>query len=192
VSGGGIRSASVTLGALQVLRERLVTSRYLVSVSGGGYTTGAMRLALQPLEGSSADSTTRNAATPESVFSAGSVEEDHLRRHSNYLADGPREWVTALAVVLRGLLVSLTLMTLAVVAAGLAVGLSFSVVRLADLTEYVPKPFASGARPSFPEPTPGVVGALVLFSVAAIVVYVAALMAYVWSGRAGSCPAGQV
>jgi hypothetical protein len=49
-SGGGIRSATVTLGALQGLRtERLadsprsVLSRadYLVSVSGGGYMTGA-------------------------------------------------------------------------------------------------------------------------------------------------------
>jgi hypothetical protein len=40
--GGGIRSASVTLGALQALREDVLSrARYLVSVWGGGYMTGA-------------------------------------------------------------------------------------------------------------------------------------------------------
>ena len=43
VSGGGIRSASVALGALQGLRKKEVLDEttYLVSVSGGGYTVGA-------------------------------------------------------------------------------------------------------------------------------------------------------
>jgi hypothetical protein len=46
-SGGGIRSASVTLGALQALREDVLSrARYLVSVSGGGYMAGAFQLAL--------------------------------------------------------------------------------------------------------------------------------------------------
>ena len=49
-SGGGIRSACTTLGVLQVLRERgwLAKADHLVSVSGGGYMTGAMQLAVQP------------------------------------------------------------------------------------------------------------------------------------------------
>ena len=49
-SGGGIRSACTTLGVLQVLRERgwLAKAEHLVSVSGGGYMTGAMQLAAQP------------------------------------------------------------------------------------------------------------------------------------------------
>src|SRR5205085_2139809 len=47
VSGGGVRSASVTLGALQELGPDVLTkAEYLVSVSGGGYMIGAMQLAL--------------------------------------------------------------------------------------------------------------------------------------------------
>ena len=46
LSGGGIRSGSVALGALQSLRTELLGARYLVSVSGGGYTAGALQLAL--------------------------------------------------------------------------------------------------------------------------------------------------
>ena len=48
VSGGGIRSATVTLGALQGLRSEvpLATVDDLVSVSGGGYMTGGFQMAL--------------------------------------------------------------------------------------------------------------------------------------------------
>jgi hypothetical protein len=97
-SGGGIRSASVTLGALQALRDDVLSrARYLVSVSGGGYMTGAFQLALTHAK-KDADS----LATPGDVFAPGSAEEDHLRRHGKYLADGGREWLAALGVVLRG------------------------------------------------------------------------------------------
>ena len=46
VSGGGIRSATVALGALGALREKgvLGDADYLVSVSGGGYTVGGLQL----------------------------------------------------------------------------------------------------------------------------------------------------
>ena len=50
---------------------------------------------------------------------AGVGREDHLRRHGKYLADGFREWATALGVVLRGVAASLTLLTLCVVVLGL-------------------------------------------------------------------------
>jgi hypothetical protein len=85
-SGGGIRSACVTLGALQALREAGVLGRadYLVSVSGGGYAAGAFQLALQPRPGAEADP---NAAGPDTVLGQGSVEEDHVRRYGRYLAD---------------------------------------------------------------------------------------------------------
>jgi hypothetical protein len=48
VSGSGIRSASVALGALCALRDNgvLGNANYLVSVSGGGYTTGGLQLAM--------------------------------------------------------------------------------------------------------------------------------------------------
>jgi hypothetical protein len=91
-SGGGIRSASVTLGALQALqRDVLPRARYLVSVSGGGYMTGAFQLAL-----TRANSEAESLATPADVFTPGSAEEDRLRRHGKYLADGGLEWATAL------------------------------------------------------------------------------------------------
>jgi hypothetical protein len=47
VSGGGIRSAAFTLGALDALRPVLEHARYLVSVSGGGYAAGALQMALK-------------------------------------------------------------------------------------------------------------------------------------------------
>jgi hypothetical protein len=66
-SGGGIRSASVTLGALQALqRDVLSKARYLVSVSGGGYMTGAFQLAL-----TRANPEAESLATPADVFTPG-------------------------------------------------------------------------------------------------------------------------
>jgi hypothetical protein len=59
--------------------------------------TGAFQLALTHAK-KDADS----LATPGDVFAPGSAEEDHLRRHGKYLADGGREWLAALGVVLRG------------------------------------------------------------------------------------------
>lgn len=46
VSGGGIRAASVTIGALQSLVEHGIyqEARYLASVSGGGYAAGAAQI----------------------------------------------------------------------------------------------------------------------------------------------------
>ena len=106
-SGGGIRSASVTLGALQALQgDVLPRARYLVSVSGGGYMTGAFQLALTRVNPEA-----ESLATPADVFTPGSAEEDHLRRHGKYLADGGREWASALGVVLRGVAASLALLT---------------------------------------------------------------------------------
>jgi hypothetical protein len=123
VSGGGIRSASVTLGALQALRERgvLQRARYLVSVSGGGYTAGAFQLAISDrvppgLENSS--TRPANLATPADAFAPGSPEEDHIRRHARYLADSPGEVVRAVGTVLRGVLVSLGMLTLIVIVMG--------------------------------------------------------------------------
>jgi hypothetical protein len=62
-----------------------------VSVSGGGYMTGAFQLAL-----TRANPEAESLATPADVFTPGSAEEDRLRRHGKYLADGGLEWATAL------------------------------------------------------------------------------------------------
>ncbi|SNR23427.1 patatin-like phospholipase family protein [Blastococcus mobilis] len=107
LSGGGIRSASVALGALQSLRSELVRSRYLVSVSGGGYTAGALQLALTTAHDPDHPSTGARAGQPAGVYQPGSVEEDRLRRHARYLADSTTQILGALGLVARVLVLSL-------------------------------------------------------------------------------------
>lgn len=77
-SGGGIRSASYCLGALQVLREEnvLKDTEYVSAVSGGSYIASAF-----------ASAAARNDGEDEvPVFAPGSAEEAHLRNHSSYMA----------------------------------------------------------------------------------------------------------
>src|SRR3954452_24192045 len=107
-SGGGIRSATVNLGALNGLRPVLGEARYLVSVSGGGYTSSALQLALQD----------PSTAVPADVYLAGSAELDHTRRHGKYIADGAAQWLAALGSILRGFLVNLLTLVLVVVLFG--------------------------------------------------------------------------
>ncbi len=188
VSGGGIRSASVTLGALQGLRDRLMRARYLTSVSGGGYTAGALQLALQPLP-PAAPAGDRSTASPADVLQAGSVEEDHLRRHSNYLADGPGEWLTALAVVLRGVLSSLALMTSAVAVVGLLLGFAYSAVPLVSGMDDLAPRGGTGV-PAFPDLDQGVLWALAALTAVAVLAYIVSLgtlsLTGAWSARATS------
>ena len=177
-SGGGIRSASVTLGALQALqRDVLPRARYLVSVSGGGYMTGAFQLAL-----TRANPQAESLATPADVFTPGSAEEDHLRRHGKYLADGGREWVTALGVVLRGVAASLALLTLGVVVAGVGLNAFYRAAPVVDVTRLLPQ-FDPGAGPvpaPFPAPPAAVwrtLGVGTAIAVAAFVVVMVGLLA---------------
>ncbi|MFJ9771306.1 hypothetical protein ACIRVF_08680 [Kitasatospora sp. NPDC101157] len=131
-SGGGIRSACVTLGALQALRPWLKRARYLVSVSGGGYTVGALQLALSDsAPGSPVHAV--SGLTADTVMEPGSPEEDHLRRHSKYIADGAGEWLVALGTLLRGLLSALTLLLAAVLVLGLGLSRFYHAVPLTDL-----------------------------------------------------------
>ncbi|MGW0363099.1 hypothetical protein [Streptomyces sp. NPDC002990] len=160
VSGGGIRSASVTLGALQALRVAgvLTTARYLVSVSGGGFTAGAFQLALtteQPQDRQEGPRARADLAKPQDVFAPGSPEEDHLRRHARYLADNPPEFVRALAAALRGVLISLALLALTFTVAGIVLSGFYSLVPVIEIERFRPGGFnpdsasgtASGVRP---------------------------------------------
>lgn len=131
-SGGGIRSACVTLGALQSLRPWLKRARYLVSVSGGGYAAGAMQLALSD----SAPGGPVHAVsglTADTVLEPGSPEEDHLRRHSKYIADGSGEWLVALGTLLRGLISAFTLLLAAVLVLGLGLSRFYRLVPVTRL-----------------------------------------------------------
>lgn len=173
VSGGGIRSACVTLGALQSLREELLGARWLVAVSGGGYMAGAMQLALKDMKTKDDHPTTAEPtiATPAEVYLRGTVEEDHLRRHGKYIADGAREWLTALWTLLRGLLSSLGLLAATVLVIGLALSYFYSSLRLAPVVcgtgaaggGSLCKHYTTGTAqqiPGFPGPTKEVASAL--------------------------------
>ncbi|MGI8809218.1 MAG: hypothetical protein ACR2KK_15550 [Acidimicrobiales bacterium] len=78
-SGGGIRSAAFSLGALQALDEQpkgeseLSKASWLFSVSGGSYLSAAWVTA---------------RARRQEAWTRGSFEETHLRRHAAYLAPG--------------------------------------------------------------------------------------------------------
>ncbi|UQX04603.1 hypothetical protein [Streptomyces sp. RerS4] len=136
VSGGGIRSASVTLGALQALRGQLLKATYLVSVSGGGYTAGAFQLALTEARFRAPDgspSVRPGLAKPADVFAPGSPEEDHIRRHAKYLADAPKEKLNAAGAVLRGMAVSFGMLALVFAVAGQFLHQFYSYVPLTEL-----------------------------------------------------------
>ncbi|MFI1970576.1 hypothetical protein [Streptomyces cinnamoneus] len=186
VSGGGIRSACVCLGALQALRGRLREARYLVSVSGGGYTAGALQLALT----GSADGRipAPPGVTPANVFQPGSPEEDHLRRHSKYVAEGTGQWLTALGVLLRGLLASLSLLVATVTVLGIALSWAYHLVPLTDLSSLAgpglrfPPHGTPPGLPAFRGPAVMAVVALVLAAAAFWFVW---LLAFTWVSRFG-------
>ncbi|GHF67572.1 hypothetical protein GCM10010218_56320 [Streptomyces mashuensis] len=180
VSGGGIRSACVALGALQALRPHLLRARYLVAVSGGAYTAGAFQLALT---GSADGRIPPPAGGSADVFRPGSPEEDHLRRHSKYIAEGTGQWLTALGVLLRGLLASLGILTAALVVLGIALGQAYHHVPVTDLS-HLTHPSATGhilpltgPPPPYPAPRTAAlltVPALLLAAAACWLVWLAA------------------
>jgi len=155
LSGGGVRSASFALGALQALQEQdaltpipeheherhseLMRAKYLTAVSGGSYTAGAFLLAVLGKK----DNASGQGKPPEGkeawldfdhVFRRGSHEFDRLRRHSSYIADGLKEWITAIFIVLRGAFVSTVVLGLVALVAGRWVGYLYNQIgRKGDL-----------------------------------------------------------
>ncbi|TPN50840.1 hypothetical protein FJ976_14520 [Mesorhizobium sp. B1-1-9] len=119
LSGGGIRSASFCLGALQALDQYKLTSRidYLSTVSGGGYIGSAMVADMtrqelkQAREGKDA-----HLAFP---FASGSHVHDvhdnklvgHIRDNSRFLAPrGFRDITLSIGILMRGWMVNFLLL----------------------------------------------------------------------------------
>jgi hypothetical protein len=189
VSGGGIRSAAVSLGALQALREEgvLNSADYLVSVSGGGYTAGMLQLATVPHMDhplSRGQPPRRTQAPPEDLFAPGSAEEDHLRRHSSYIADGLGQWIRALAILYRGVACSLVVIGLAITALGLAIGRFYGSVPIVDggrLSLLRPlfllhvRAHHKSPAPAFPVISPGIWLAVGCAAVLTVLVYLGQL-----------------
>jgi hypothetical protein len=132
LSGGGIRASCVALGVLQEMRGPLTGAHYLVSVSGGGYTAGAFTQALTNAE-SGAGLNGRVLRNPSGIFAPGSAEEDHIRRHSSYLANTVPRLLVALGLMLRHLVFSLTALFAPAVVAGVLFGWFYDNVPIAKL-----------------------------------------------------------
>jgi Patatin-like phospholipase len=113
-SGGGVRSASYNLGALQVLREEgvLGDAKYISAVSGGSYIAAAYAgmTSAPPVD------------QGEPIYAPGSPEEEYLRNHSSYLAPGLGGKARLLLRVLLGMVVNLLFVGLAVAIVSLPLG----------------------------------------------------------------------
>jgi len=98
LSGGGIRSASVGLGALQAMHAYagIEGIDYLSTVSGGGYIGCSLTAAMQKMDGEFP------FTNPDNYDDTASVR--HIRDYSNYLIPhGALDVVTALGIIGRGL-----------------------------------------------------------------------------------------
>src|SRR5262249_23011122 len=127
LSGGGIRSATFSLGVLQGIARAGLLSRfhYLSTVSGGGYIGGWLTAWL-PHAGGDVDGVANALASldPDRKLEPEPPPVSHLREYSNYLAPRPGllsadTWTLAGTMVRNLILVWLVLLPL--LAAALAV-----------------------------------------------------------------------
>lgn len=156
LSGGGIRAASVALGALQSLRCELLDAHYLTSVSGGGYTAGAWQQALTDAGDGVPSGTPLH--DPAAVFGPGTPELHHIRRHSSYLADTPGELLKLLGRLAGTVALSLSVLFGPAIALGIAIRWLYQRVPLTALP---------AQDQLYPEPRPGAFAALGILAAAA-------------------------
>jgi hypothetical protein len=109
LSGGGIRSAAISLGVLQALDSfgALRHIDYLSTVSGGGYIGSSMTATMTATSGEFVYSDRKNV---EKVDYLDSLAVAHLRNHSNYLISGRKHNLgSAVAIIVRGLIANLVI-----------------------------------------------------------------------------------
>ncbi|MBM7807647.1 hypothetical protein JOD57_003484 [Geodermatophilus bullaregiensis] len=175
LSGGGVRSASVALGALQALRPVVREADYVVSVSGGGYTAGALVQALTRGGSDGHDGVDRD---PDNALAPGGVVEDHLRRHSSYLASTAGKLVLALALLARGLIGSLFILFSGAVVVGVLVGVFYAAVPLTELGQVaVPQ---NGSSVEYPAPHVAALWGLGVLAGAAFLSWTAGMVLASW------------
>jgi hypothetical protein len=119
-SGGGIRSAAFSLGALQHLQEEgeLRRASYLAAVSGGSYIATAISVVAKT---GPADSE-KALLKLKGPFAPGSPEEQYLRNRASYMAPGLADKIYLGYRIVLGLLVNLVFVALPLI--GLALVLS--------------------------------------------------------------------
>jgi hypothetical protein len=126
-SGGGIRSAAFSLGALQSLQERgeLRKASYLAAVSGGSYIAAAISMvANTDKENPDIGNSDRSLIDRMPAFAQGSPEEQYLRNRCSYLAPTMADKAYLGLRIVLGLLlnlafISLPLVSLALILAGM-------------------------------------------------------------------------
>ena len=133
-----------------------------MSVSGGGYTVGGLQLAMTKATDGLPDGNEPpvSIATAANAFAPGSPEEDHLRRHSSYIAGSLGQWLFALGVLLRAVLNSLVVIGLTITTLGLAIGEFYRFVPITAGVTLPPPRFAVTGQnmpaPAFPAIPTGV------------------------------------
>lgn len=233
LSGGGVRSACVAMGAMQVLSKPrkacagaskvdlggaatlLDGLDYVISVSGGGYAAGARLLGVQAKPPAAKTRRSKNSpqqhVPPPNVapvsgrFEEGSVEFDHIRRGSSYIADSPLDLVRALGQVLKNLLASLATIVIVPIIAGWVAGWLLARLPIAAFPPVpaehpAPAPHVHGPRYSASDLTthsdyfqslvaqPAAYWTLGFFAAAAVLLTMAALVIeWVSASRRGEC-----
>jgi hypothetical protein len=113
LSGGGIRSASFSLGVLQALNEKGVIPKidYLSTVSGGGYMGSALSATMTKQNAFVFGESTRQRGSTTQLTDVKDTDSvGHIRNYSNYLMPfGARDLVTAIAIIVRGLVANVSL-----------------------------------------------------------------------------------
>ena len=99
-SGGGIRSATYCLGALQSLQRTGLyrKARWIVGVSGGSYIAASLALVRHNL-----------GAEEDPAYGRGTAEEQHLRNNTRYIAPDAKTVLAGALSLLLGVLVTFTL-----------------------------------------------------------------------------------
>lgn len=119
-SGGGIRSASYCLGALQALEQAkfLDKARLILGVSGGGYIAASRALVAHGLKPGD-----DSAGPPgEPAYAPGSPEEQHLRDNTRYIAPDAKTLLAGMLALLFGVTLTLVLVLTPLFAAAHAWG----------------------------------------------------------------------
>jgi hypothetical protein len=118
-SGGGIRSASYCLGALQRLERAslLDQAAVVIGVSGGGYTAASRALVAHGLVKDG-----RRPGPGQRPYEPGTAEEQHLRDNSRYLAPDAKTVLAGALTLLLGVAVTLLLVLTPVFVVGHAWG----------------------------------------------------------------------
>src|ERR1700689_5580486 len=103
-SGGGIRSASYCLGALQALEQAgfLAKAKLILGVSGGSYMAASRALVARGLELGA-------GPTGLPAYAPGSPEEQHLRDNTRYLAPDAKTLLAGVLSLVFGVSVTLVL-----------------------------------------------------------------------------------